>query len=203
MNSGTVIKILAIILAAILLIMLTVALITAIDSYEYDSYYYMSDRETEVPATVWIFYVVGVLFSLCFGIVLYGFGALIDSNISINKKMNQLIANTRQPQAPPATPAIPQPAYVPPFQSAPTVVTPAAPVPAQNASVTPPVTPAPMAPMIDEPTMVFPVLSDLNQEAPVVDVPTEEIPAGWTCSNCGAQYPTLTPFCRNCGSKRI
>lgn len=203
MNSGTIIKILAVIMTVILILMLTIALVTAIDSYDYNAgYTYMGQRGTEVPAQVWIFYIAGILFSLCFGLVLYGFGALIDSNISINRKMDQLITNAKQPQAPQMAPVMPQGGYVytPPV-SAPIPAAPVVPAPVQNVPVAP--APAPMAPIVDEPTMVFPVLGDLNQENPVVDVPVAEEPTGWTCSNCGAQYPTLTPFCRNCGHKRV
>ncbi len=189
MNSGKIIKVLGIIFIFIMLLLVVI--------FFSQSVVYVNDfemRRTELGPDDILLLALALIASVIPGTMIYGFGALIDSNISMNQKMDTLIANTRQPQTPRYEPPAPQPAYnpQPSYPPAPSVQA-AAPAP----------TAAPAAPIIDEPTMVFPVLGDLNQQSPVTDIPVTEESTGWTCGNCGAHYPTLTPFCRNCGNKRV
>lgn len=142
----------------------------------------------------------GIVFSIIFFAMLYGYGVLIDTNTSIDEKMDRLLAYMKQaPRAPQA------PAYQPPVQpAAPAYQPPVRPV--YQPPVQPPVQPAPAAkpqPVVQpEPVVHAPVVQPEPAAKPepiVADTPA----TGWKCSNCGAEYPVLTAFCRSCGNKRI
>jgi len=196
MNSGKIIKVLGIIFIFIMLLLVVISFSRSV--------VYINDfemRRTELGPDDILLLALALIASVIPGTMIYGFGALIDSNISMNQKMDTLIANTRQSQTPRYEPPAPQPAYNPQPGYPPAPVY-APPAPSVQAAAPAP-TAAPAAPIIDEPTMVFPVLGDLNQQSPVTDIPVTEESTGWTCGNCGAHYPTLTPFCRNCGNKRV
>ena len=195
MNSGKFIKVIGILF---LILMPLLVLISFTQSVVYVNSYGM---QTQLEGSDILLLILAMTASLIPGLMIYGFGALVDSNVSMNRKLDTLIANSRQPQ-------VPQPTYAPQNPYAPQSVPMAAAVPVTPVAPVAPVAPAApaaptAAPIIDEPTMVFPVLEGVNPQPPVVEVPTMQEPTGWICSNCGTQSPTLTPFCRNCGHQRV
>lgn len=151
-------------------------------------YYGMSLMDISEPIALGIM-LVGVVIGFLVFCMVYGYGHLIDTNDAINRKMETLLKyaarnHLNQQSAPKAAPA--------PVASAPVTPAPAPVMPVAEPSVT--ITPpAPVKPAVSlEDTVVLP--ADLSATAAV---------SGWECANCGAKFPTLTPFCKNCGHKRI
>lgn len=166
---GKLIKVIAVIF---LVIGLVASLFGGMSFMEYDEVYGM------------ILALAGIVFSIVFFAILYGFGALIDTNASIDEKMDLMLSYLKRanaPQAPVYQPPV-QPVYQPPVQA-----------------YQPPVQPVAQPNPVVQPAPAAAPKPAAKPEPIVADTPA----TGWKCANCGTEYPTLTAFCRTCGNKRV
>lgn len=145
-------------------------------------------------------------------IMLYAKGELVDRVAQIDEKLERM-----QRTAPPA----PVPHAPPSYGFAPPAPAPApapAPIPVVSAPIqTPqvvqapvqptPVKPAPVAPAPVEPDPILEedyTVAAVSRPAPnpVFTAPVQNVPADWTCPNCGQRNGADGNWCRNCGTKK-